>query len=226
MSHPMTQETWDAVDAWFAGMLTGPDEELEQALAEGERAGLRNINVSANQGKLLHLLARASGARHVLEVGTLAGYSAIWLARALPDDGRLITLEISPTAAEVARANLRRAGLEDRVEVRLGPALESMAQIAGEGIPAFDLVFIDADKQNNPGYFEWALKLTRPGSLIIIDNVVRSAYVLDGDDPDANIQGVRRVVEMIANEPRVSATAIQTVGEKGYDGFLIALVTS
>jgi len=222
----MDAELWKSVDAWFTDRLVAPDEGLEYALAESDRAGLRQISVSHNQGKLLYLLTRMTRARRILEVGTLGGYSAIWFARGLSEDGRLITLEIDPKTAEVARRNLSHAGVDHLVEVRVGAALESFQAIAGEDHAPFDIVFIDADKENNPGYFEWALKLTQPGSLIIIDNVARRGRVIDETDLEPDIMGVRRVVEMIANEPRVSATAIQTVGEKGYDGFLIALVTA
>lgn len=222
----MDAELWTSVDAWFTDRLAEPDEGLEHALAESDRAGLRQISVSHNQGKLLYLLTRMTRARRILEVGTLGGYSAIWFARGLPDDGRLITLEIDPRTAHVARSNLSRAGVDHLVEVRVGAALDSLRGIAGEDQDPFDIIFIDADKENNPGYFEWALKLTQPGSLIIIDNVARRGRVVDESDTELDIMGVRRVVERIANEPRVTATAIQTVGEKGYDGFLIALVTA
>jgi predicted O-methyltransferase YrrM len=218
------EQLWKSVDAWFGDKLTGADDALDYALSESDRAGLRPISVSRNQGKLLHILARMIGAKRILEIGTLGGYSGIWLARALPADGRLISLEIDPRTAEIARGNFGRAGVGDRVEVRVGAALDSLRQIAVEQQPPFDLVFIDADKENNPAYFEWALKLVRPGAVIVIDNVVRRGRVIDESDRNSDIQGVRRVVEMVANEPRVTATAIQTVGEKGYDGFLIALV--
>lgn len=221
----MTREQWTAVDRYFTDMLVPPDPALDAALANNAAAGLPPIDVAPNQGKLLHLLARVQGARTILEIGTLGGYSTIWLARALPSDGRLITLEADPKHAEVARANIARAGLSDVVEVRLGQALDSLAELANEGLGPFDLVFIDADKQNNLNYFEWALKLSRRGSLIITDNVVRNGMVIDEESPDPNVQGVRRFTERLAAEPRVSATAIQTVGSKGYDGFSIALVT-
>jgi predicted O-methyltransferase YrrM len=220
----MDEQLWKSVDTWFGDQLTGSDEALDRALLESDRAGLRPISVSRNQGKLLLILARMIGAERILEIGTLGGYSGIWLARALPAGGHLITLEIDPRTAVFARENFRRAGLNEVVEARVGPALESLARIASEQQP-FDLIFIDADKENNPGYFEWALRLTRPGSVIVIDNVVRRGRILDDSDTGSDIEGVRRVVEMVANEPRVTATAMQTVGEKGYDGFLIALVT-
>jgi predicted O-methyltransferase YrrM len=222
----MDAELWQSVDAWFTERLVDPDEGLEHALAESDRAGLRQISVSHNQGKLLYLLARMNRARRILEIGTLGGYSAIWFARALPEDGKLISLEINPETAEIARANITHAGVDHLVQVRLGPALDTLQTIADEQPEAFDIVFIDADKANNPGYFEWALKLTYPGSLIIIDNVARQGRVINEATTDPDISGVRRVVDLIANEPRVTATAIQTVGEKGYDGLLIALVTA
>ncbi len=182
------------------------------------------ISVTPNLGKLLMLLAQIQGARNILEIGTLGGYSTIWLARALPKDGRLITLEAEEKHAEVARANIGRAGLNDKVEVVVGKALDTLPQLAGKGAGPFDLIFIDADKPSNPDYFEWGLKLSRPGSLIIIDNVVRDGAVIDAGSEDASVQGVRRMNEMIAKERRVSATAIQMVGSKGYDGFAVVRV--
>lgn len=222
----MSQETWNAVDAYFTEQLVGPDPALDAALRDSAAAGLPAINVAPNQGKLLNLLARIGGATKILEVGTLGGYSTIWLARALPSGGRLISLEAVPKHAEVARANIARAGLADVVEVRVGTALESLPKLAEEGAGPFDLTFIDADKPNTPEYFQWALQLSRPGSLIIIDNVVRDGTVLDGASDDPTTRGIRRLSEVIGAEPRVSATAIQTVGIKGYDGLTIALVTS
>ena len=222
----MDQTLWTNVDNWFAERLHGSDDALAHALAETERAGLRAINVSPALGKLLQLLVIVRGARRILEVGTLGGYSSIWMARALPPDGRLITLEVRPETAELARKNLAYAGLQDIVDVRLGRARDLLERLTDEGPEPFDVVFIDADKENNPHYLEWALKLTKPGSIIIIDNVVRSGYILDPDETDRNVVGVRRTVEMIAAEPRVSATALQTVGVKDYDGFLIAVVLS
>ena len=222
----MTQEQWTAVDRYFSDQLLPPDPALEAALQASVAAGLPPINVSPTQGKLLQLLARMQQARTILEIGTLGGYSTIWLARALPADGRLITLEADPKHAAVARANLVRAGLAGVVELRLGRALDTLPQLAAEGRGPFDLVFIDADKPGYPDYFAWALKLTRRGSLIIADNVVRKGAVIDPASPDPIVQGVRRLHELIAAEPRVSATVIQTVGSKGYDGFAIALVTA
>ncbi|MFF7139771.1 MULTISPECIES: O-methyltransferase [Streptomyces] len=219
------QEAWDDVDAYFTTLLAPDDEVLTEALRDSDAAGLPQIAVSPNQGKLLHLLARIQGARRVLEIGTLGGYSTIWLARALPEDGRLITLEYSAVHAEVARRNLDRAGLGEIAQVRVGPALESLPKLAEEHPEPFDLVFIDADKVNNPQYVEWALRLTRPGGLIILDNVVRGGRVTDPDSEDPSVRGTRAALELIASHPRLSGTAIQTVGTKGYDGFALARVT-
>ena len=222
----MTEELWTAVDGYLGNLLVSADPALEAALAASATAGLPAINVSPVQGKLLHLLARAIGARNVLEIGTLGGYSTIWLARALPDGGRVISLEADPKHAEVARANIARAELDTRVEVRLGMALDLLPALAAEGGNPFDFIFIDADKPNNAAYFDWALKLSRPGSIIVVDNVVRGGDVIAADSDSPTVQGVRRFLERLAAEPRVSATAIQTVGGKGYDGLAIALVTS
>lgn len=222
----MAQEQWSAVDRYLTDLLVPADAALDAALEASAAADLPAINVAPNQGKLLHLLARIQGARTILEIGTLGGYSTIWLARALPPGGRLITLESNPKHAEVARANLHRAGLADVVDVRLGRALETLPALAAEGRGPFDLIFIDADKPSNPDYFVWALKLSRRGSVIVVDNVVRKGAVADPESADPNVQGARRLAELLAVEPRVSATAIQTVGSKGYDGFAIALVTA
>jgi len=222
----MTQDTWTAVDRYIADQLVSPDAALDAALESSAAAGLPAINVSPNQGKFLHLLARIQGARSILEIGTLGGYSTIWLARALPADGRLITLEAEPEHVMVARANIARAGLDGIVDVRLGRALDTLPQLAAEGAGPFDLIFIDADKPSNPDYFAWALRFARRGSVIVIDNVVREGAVIDAASRDESVQGVRRLNEMLAAEPRVSATAIQTVGSKGYDGFALALVTA
>jgi predicted O-methyltransferase YrrM len=222
----MTQDTWTAVDRYIADQLVSPDAALDAALESSTAAGLPAINVSPNQGKFLHLLARIQGARSILEIGTLGGYSTIWLARALPADGRLITLEAEPEHVSVARANIARAGLDGIVDVRLGRALDTLPRLAAEGAGPFDLIFIDADKPSNPDYFAWALRLARRGSVIIIDNVVRDGAVIDAASRDESVQGVRRLNEMLAAEPRVNATAIQTVGSKGYDGFALALVTA
>lgn len=222
----MDTALWKSVDAWFSERLVKQDDALKHALAESDRAGLRSINVSPNQGKLLHLLARLCNARRILEIGTLGGYSGIWLARALPSDGKLMTLELDPDAAEVARKNFAYAGLENLVEIRVGRAVDSLRQIAAEAQPRFDVAFVDADKESNPDYFAWAVDNVRTGGLIIIDNVVRRGRVIDQGDTEADILGVRQVTEMVAADSRVSATAVQTVGDKGYDGFLIALVTN
>jgi predicted O-methyltransferase YrrM len=222
----MSQEQWAAVDRYLAGLFVPPDPALEAALADSAAAGLPPINVTPNLGKLLQLLARAQGARAILEIGTLGGYSTIWLGRALPAGGRLITLEADPRHADIARSNLARAGLADVVELRLGPALETLPQLAAEGRGPFDLIFIDADKPSYPDYLAWSLRLSRRGTLIIADNVVRKGAVIDPTTRDPLVQGVRRFNELLAAEPRVSATAIQTVGGKGYDGFAIALVTA
>lgn len=218
------QDLWTAVDDYITEYLVHSDEALDAALRESEAAGLPPISVTANQGKLLNLLARIQKARNILEIGTLGGYSTIWMARALPETGRLITLEYNQKHAEVARANIERAGLSHQVEIRVGRALDSLPQIAAQGLDPFDLVFIDADKQSNAEYFAWALKLTQKGSVICVDNVVRNGAVIDAESTDATVQGVRRLNEMLAAEPRVSVTAIQTVGSKGYDGFAIAIV--
>jgi predicted O-methyltransferase YrrM len=222
----MTQERWTAVDRYLTDLFVPPDPALEAALQASAAADLPAINVTPNLGKLLQLIARVRGARTILEIGTLGGYSTIWLARALPQGGRLITLESDPMHAEVAQANIARASLADVVELRLGRARETLPQLAAEGRGPFDLIFIDADKPSYPDYFAWSLKLSRRGSLIIADNVVRKGAVLDPASDDPVIQGVRRFNELLAAEPRVSATAIQTVGSKGYDGFAIALVTA
>jgi predicted O-methyltransferase YrrM len=227
----VTQEQWNAVDRYIDDHLLDADAVLEAALQDSDAAGLPPIAVTANQGKLLHLLVRLAGARSVLELGTLGGYSTIWLARALPADGRLVSLEANPDYAKVAQANIARAGLERIVEVRVGPALDTLPVLAAEGAGPFDAIFIDADKQNYPGYLEWAIKLSRPGTLLIGDNVVRNGAILDPLLADSYsseevLQGVRRFYEMVAAEPRLSATAIQTVGSKGYDGFALALVNA
>jgi predicted O-methyltransferase YrrM len=222
----MTQELWSQVDHYLGEVLVPADPALDAALdaalAASKAAGLPEIAVAPNQGKLLNLLARLAGARSILEIGTLGGYSTIWLARALPADGRLITLEADPKHAEVARANIAAAGFADVVDVRLGKALDMLPSVEGP----FDLVFIDADKPNTPHYFEWALRLSRLGTVIIVDNVIRSGAVADASNTDPAILGVRKLHELIAAEPRVDATALQTVGVKGYDGFTLALVVS
>lgn len=222
----MSQERWSAVDRYLDGLLVPPDPVLEAARAAAAAAGLPAHEVAPNQGKLLQLLARLQRARAILELGTLAGISTIWLARALPEGGRLVTLEGDPLFADVARGNIARAGLADVVEVRLGRAADSLAALVEEGSGPFDLVFVDADKAGNPEYLGWALELTRPGSLIVADNVVRGGAVADPESSDPSVRGVRRFLELVAAEPRLSATAIQTVGLKGHDGLALALVVS
>ena len=221
----MTEPLWTAVDQYIVDMLVPPDAALDAALEASSATGLPAIQVTPNQGKLLHLLARLHGARRILEIGTLGGYSTIWLARALPADGRLITLEADPRHADIARANFSRAGLDAMVDLRVGRALDTLPRIAAEDGGAFDLIFIDADKQSIPEYFRFARKLSSRGSLIIVDNVVRDGKVIDAASDDPDIQGIRRFNEMLAAEPGVCATAIQTVGAKGHDGFAIVLVT-
>ena len=220
------QELWSKVDRYLDDLFVGDDPVLDAALEASREAGLPAIAVAPTQGKLLYLLARLQGAKRILEIGTLGGYSTIWLARALPADGRLITLEYVAKHAEVAKANIARAKLADKVEIRVGQALATLSLLAAEKAGPFDLVFIDADRPNNPAYLEWALKHTRKGSLIVCDNVVREGQVLDARSKDAGVQGMRRFNELLAAEPRVTATAIQTVGAKGYDGFAVALVTA
>ncbi|WP_225799662.1 O-methyltransferase [Streptomyces sp. NK15101] len=223
MTNPQ-ENRWAAVDRYITETIAPADEALTAALADSTAAGLPEIAVAPNQGKLLHLLAGMQGARNVLEIGTLGGYSTIWLARALPADGRLITLEYDPAHAEVARANIARAGLDKIVEVRTGAALDSLPRLEAEGAGPFDLVFIDADKVNNAHYVAWALKLSRPGTVIIVDNVVRNGKVADPHPDDPAITGTREMFDLIAGEPRLDATALQTVGTKGYDGLLLARV--
>jgi predicted O-methyltransferase YrrM len=218
------QQTWAAVDEYVSGLLAPHDEALEGALRAAEEAGLPAIQVSPPQGKLLHLLARSIGAAQILEFGTLGGYSAIWLGRALPAGGLLTTLEADPQHAEVARASIERAGLAERVDLRVGPALETLPRLEEEGAGPFDLVFVDADKANTPAYFSWSLGRTRPGGMILADNVVRDGALIDESDRDPAIAEQRRLHEVLAAEPRVEATTIQTVGAKGYDGFSLALV--
>jgi predicted O-methyltransferase YrrM len=219
------EDQWTAVDRYIAEMLVAPDSALDAVLETSAAAGLPAINVSPNQGKLLQIFARLVGARRILEIGTLGGYSTIWMARALPPDGRLVTLEADPRHAELARTNIAKAGLESVVDLRLGKALDSLPVVAADGIGPFDLIFIDADKASTPAYFTWALKLARVGALIVVDNVVRKGAVADAATRDPDVQGMRRFYEMAAVERRVDATAIQTVGSKGYDGFSVALVT-
>ncbi|WP_031476346.1 O-methyltransferase [Streptomyces bicolor] len=217
-------QLWDDVDEYFSAHLSPDDDVLQAALRDSEAAGLPMISVTAPQGKLLQLLAEIQGARNILEIGTLAGYSTIWLARALPVDGRLISLEYDPKHAEVATRNIARAGLDKIVEVRVGAALDALPKLADENPAPFDLVFIDADKANNPHYIEWALRLTRTGSLIVVDNVVRGGRVADAGSTAPDIQGSRAAIELIGSHPRLTGTAVQTVGGKGYDGFALARV--
>ncbi len=217
-------ERWAAVERYLVAELQLSDAELEAAVAANAAAGLPAIDVDPAMGKLLLLLAQIQGAQKILELGTLGGYSTIWLARALPAGGRLVTLELDPEHAAVAQANIARAGLADVVEVRVGPALELLPEVAAAGLGPFDLIFIDADKQSTPDYFTWALELSRTGSLIVVDNVVRGGSIIDGDNTDANVNGMRRFLAMVGAEPRVSATAIQTVGSKRHDGFVLARV--
>ncbi len=220
----MSQSQWTAVDAYLTDRLVPSDPALDAALAASDAAGLPQAAVAPNQGKLLQLLAAAVQARSILEIGTLGGYSTIWLARALPPEGRLITLELEPRHAEVARGNLTRAGVADRVEVRVGRALDSLAGLVATGAGPFDFIFIDADKAGLAEYFDAAVRLARPGALIVIDNVVRNGAVIDAESQDPSVRGVRRFNEQVATDPRVRVTALQTVGSKGYDGFAVAWV--
>ncbi|MBW3645586.1 MAG: O-methyltransferase [Actinobacteria bacterium] len=221
----MSQDRWSEVDRYISDVVVPSDPALDATLEASTAAGLPAINVAPNQGKLLALLVQMRSARTVLEIGTLGGYSTIWMAGVLPADGRLVTLEADPAYAEVARGNVARAGLGDVVDVRVGPALATLPQLAAEGAGPFDVVFIDADKSANADYFSWALRLTRRGSLIVVDNVVRGGAVVDAGSPDPGVQGTRRLYELLGREPRVAATVIQTVGSKGYDGFALAVVT-
>ncbi len=220
----MTQPIWTAVDDYLDQHYLEEDPVLDDLLRASDAAGLPEINVAPNQGKMLMMFAMMVGAKRILEIGTLGGYSTVWLARALPADGRLITLEYEPTHAEVARANIERAGYADQVTVRQGLAVDTLAQLQTENTPPFDLVFIDADKPNNTNYVRGAMALSRPGTLIIVDNVVRNGEVIQAGNDDESVQGVRAMNEFIANEPRLTATAVQTVGSKGYDGFALLLV--
>ena len=220
----MGQEQWTAVDSYISDLFLEHDPILEAALASSSAAGLPAISVSPTQGKLLHLLARVQGARNILEIGTLGGYSTIWMARALPAGGQLISLELDPKHAEVARTNVARAGLADRVEIKLGRAVNTLQQLVAEGRTPFDLIFIDADKPGYRDYLQWSLKLARRGTLMIADNVVRKGEVADPASTDANVQGIRRFNDLLAAEKRVSTTVLQTVGSKGYDGLALILV--
>lgn len=218
------EQRWDEVDAYLTETFVPRDDAFAAALADSDAAGLPAIQVSPPQGRLLELLARALQARTILEIGTLGGYSTLWLARGLASGGRIVTLEVDPKHAEVARRNFERAGRSGVIELELGPALETLPRLAADRAGPFDLVFVDADKPSLPDYFSWSLKLSRPGTLIVVDNVVREGEVVDGKSPDAAVQGVRRMNDRIAAEPRVSATTLQTVGGKGYDGLAFVLV--
>jgi predicted O-methyltransferase YrrM len=222
----MSQDLWTAVDQYFDARIVCPDAALEATLAASAAAGLPSINVTPSQGKLLQLLARMIGARQILEIGTLGGYSTIWLARGLSGGsaGRVVTLEIDEKHAAVARGNIARAGLADRVELILGRAIESLPRLASPGREKFDLIFIDADKVSTGEYFSWAIQLSRPGSVIVVDNVVRKGAIIDAASSDASVQAIRRFTESLSSDPRVTATVVQTVGSKGYDGFIIAIV--
>ena len=217
-------ELWKAVDQYITDQLIPSDTVLDEAQAANAAAGLPAIDVAPNQGKLLHLLARIAGARKILEIGTLGGYSTTWLARALPEEGRLITLEFDAKHAEVARKNIARARLDGKVTVRQGAALDTLPLLVKEGEGPFDLIFIDADKKNIPNYLAWSLKLSRKGTLILVDNVIRDGEVIDASSEDPNVQGARQLFDALKAEPRLQATALQTVGSKGYDGFAMAVV--
>ena len=222
----MDKELWTSVDNYLSDTLVHPDQALNDAVQANARASLPSIDVTPNQGKLLHLLARIQGATRILEVGPLGGYSTIWLARALPPNGKLITLELDPAHATVAADNIQRAGLSSLVDLRVGPALDSLARLHAEKVAPFDLIFLDADKPNNPVYLEWAIRLSRPGTIIIGDNVIRDGEILDPNNTDPRVTGTRIFLEKLGAHSRLDATALQTVGSKGYDGFAIALVKS
>ncbi|MZQ85842.1 methyltransferase [Paenibacillus sp. 5J-6] len=216
--------TWEKVDQYITERLIPHDTVLEKSLVANQHAGLPAYDVSPTQGKFLNLLAQMKGAKRILEIGTLGGYSTIWLARALPSDGKLVTLELDPVHAQVATANIAHAQLSELVELRVGDALEQLAQLDDEGVEPFDLIFIDADKPNNPNYLKWALHFSQPGTVIIGDNVIRDGEVINEGSQDPRVQGVRQFYDLLAEEPRISATAIQTVGSKGYDGFVLGIV--
>jgi predicted O-methyltransferase YrrM len=220
----MDRDLWTRVDDYLSRTLVPEDAALAAALAASDAAGLPAIQVTPNQGRFLQLLARSLGARAILELGTLGGYSTLWLARGLAPGGRLVTLEFEPRHAQVAQASFMRAGLAGEISIRVGAALDTLPKLVAEGAGPFDLVFIDADKPNLPDYFKWSLRLSRPGTVIVVDNVVRDGEVADAASADPSVQGVRRMNALIAAEPRVSATALQTVGSKGYDGFAFVLV--
>ncbi|HXR38743.1 MAG TPA: O-methyltransferase [Terracidiphilus sp.] len=221
---PVDPPVWAEVDAYFGDLLAPSDDRLDAALKANEQAGLPTIDVSRLQGKLLELLVRISGAQRILEIGTLGGYSTIWLARALPGDGRIVSLELDPLHAKAARANLQNAGVLGCVDLVVGPAIETLPTLENTGTAPFDLIFIDADKESYPEYLQWALKLSRPGTVIVADNVVRQGKIVDPDCDEARVEGIRRFTEQLAAEPRLSATVLQTVGVKGYDGLALAVV--
>ena len=218
------QDVWTKVDNYFVDLLAPAEDEADAALLANEQAGLPAIDVTRLQGKFLEFLVRISGARCILEIGTLGGYSTIWLARSLPGDGHIVTLELDPRHAEVAQTNLQNAGVLDCVELIVGPAIDTLPTLKNSPAAPFDLIFIDADKKSYPQYLQWALRLSRPGTVIVADNVVREGRVVQADCDDPNVQGVRRFTELMAAEPRLSATVLQTVGTKGYDGFALAVV--
>jgi predicted O-methyltransferase YrrM len=221
----MNEELWTKVDDYLVSLLTSPDDALDAALADSAAAGLPEINVAPNQGKLLEILARMHGSRRILEIGTLGGYSTIWLARSLPVDGELISLELESKHAEVARTNIDRTGLGRLVEIQVGPAVASLRNLVAEEVEPFDFIFIDADKEGYAEYFTLSLQLSRPGTVIVADNVVRNGAVVDPASSDERVRGVRRFLELVAAEPRVEATVVQTVGSKGYDGFALLYVS-
>ncbi|TPE70945.1 O-methyltransferase [Halalkalibacterium halodurans] len=217
-------ETWEALDQYFSEKLHAFDPVMDWVLEANEKAELPPIDVAPNQGKFLYLLAKLKGVKTILEIGTLGGYSSIWMARALPDDGRLVTLEFSEKHAAVAQSNMKKAGVDGKIDVIIGPALETLPTLKDKGFSSFDMIFIDADKPNNPHYLEWALKLSTPGTLIVGDNVVRNGNVLNKESDDPSIKGIRQFIHLLSEEPRIESTAIQTVGIKGYDGFVVGVV--
>ncbi|MEK3945631.1 MULTISPECIES: O-methyltransferase [unclassified Paenibacillus] len=218
--------TWDKADQYITERLIPQDAVLEEVLVTNQQAGLPPFDVSPSQGKFLNLLVQMKGARRILEIGTLGGYSTIWMARALPSDGQIVTLELDPIHAQVAKANLSLAEVDHLVELRVGDALEQLSQMKQEGVEPFDFIFIDADKPNNPNYLKWALQFSQPGTVILGDNVIREGEVINENSEDARVVGVREFYDLLAEEPRISATAIQTVGSKGYDGFVLGIVNS
>jgi predicted O-methyltransferase YrrM len=220
----MNTTLWNDVDIYFSSKLQESDQIMDSILKANTEAGLPAIDVSPNQGKLLYLLAKLKAAKNILEIGTLGGYSSVWLARALPEDGHIVTLEFSEKHANVAKENVRNAGLENKIDIIVGPALETLPTLEKKGFSSFDFIFIDADKPNNPNYLKWALELSRPGTVIIADNVVRNGKVIEDDNEDSNVQGIRQFIDLLSEESRIDSTAIQTVGAKGYDGFVLGIV--